>query len=337
MATFADMATLLMAFFVLILSFAEFNQPKFKMVAGSLKNSFGVQRQIPVFEQPKGTTIIDMSFSPSPQPTVVKQMKQETTDTEKREIETKDSQTPTDGDGKGDAGDNDKQSQSDVEAKVEDGRMAMNLSAEGADEAKMQQQMEEVTETLQNLAEQTGQSPAEVMLEQLKQAAQSDQSGTGEAQGDGSAQREAALAEAKLRVALRREVSEGLVTIEQKEDRVLVTVGAGGAFPSGTADLTADARDIMSRLAFSAMNDASRIEVTGHTDDVPLGAGSQFGDNWGLAAARSASVVRELAASNLIEGDRLTAIGKGESEPVADNSTAEGREQNRRIEIEIVY
>ena len=45
MATFADMATLLMAFFVLILSFAEFNVPKFKQISGSLKNAFGVQHK----------------------------------------------------------------------------------------------------------------------------------------------------------------------------------------------------------------------------------------------------------------------------------------------------
>ena len=44
MSTFADMATLLMAFFVLILSFAEFNVPKFKQISGSLKNAFGIQR-----------------------------------------------------------------------------------------------------------------------------------------------------------------------------------------------------------------------------------------------------------------------------------------------------
>ena len=50
MATFADMATLLMAFFVLILSFAEFNVPKFKQISGSLKNAFGVQRVIPVVD-----------------------------------------------------------------------------------------------------------------------------------------------------------------------------------------------------------------------------------------------------------------------------------------------
>ena len=70
MATFADMATLLMAFFVLILSFAEFNVPKFKQISGSLKNAFGVQRIIPIVEQPKGTTVLSLYFSPSPSPSV---------------------------------------------------------------------------------------------------------------------------------------------------------------------------------------------------------------------------------------------------------------------------
>jgi chemotaxis protein MotB len=89
MATFADMATLLMAFFVLILSFAEFNVPKFKQISGSLKNAFGVQRLIPVVEQPKGTTVLSLNFSPSPSPSVTRQMTQQTTNLEKKELEVK--------------------------------------------------------------------------------------------------------------------------------------------------------------------------------------------------------------------------------------------------------
>jgi chemotaxis protein MotB len=64
MATFADMATLLMAFFVLILSFAEFNVPKFKQISGSLKNAFGVQKIVPIVEQPKGHNRIVAEFQP---------------------------------------------------------------------------------------------------------------------------------------------------------------------------------------------------------------------------------------------------------------------------------
>ena len=65
MATFADMATLLMAFFVLILCFANVNVPKFEQVSGSLKVAFGVARVIPRIEIPMGETIISMEFTPT--------------------------------------------------------------------------------------------------------------------------------------------------------------------------------------------------------------------------------------------------------------------------------
>ena len=87
MATFADMATLLMAFFVLILSFAEFNVPKFKQISGSLKNAFGVQKIVPIVEQPKGTTVLSLNFSPTPAKSVTDEKTQQTTDTTKNELE----------------------------------------------------------------------------------------------------------------------------------------------------------------------------------------------------------------------------------------------------------
>ena len=89
MATFADMATLLMAFFVLILSFAEFNVPKFKQISGSLKNAFGIQRVVPVVEQPRGTTVLALNFSPSPDPSVTKNMTQQSTNTEQKNLDLK--------------------------------------------------------------------------------------------------------------------------------------------------------------------------------------------------------------------------------------------------------
>ena len=89
MATFADMATLLMAFFVLILSFAEFNVPKFKQISGSLKNAFGIQRVIPVVEQPRGTTVLALNFSPSPEPSVTNNMTQQSTNTEQKNLDLK--------------------------------------------------------------------------------------------------------------------------------------------------------------------------------------------------------------------------------------------------------
>ena len=89
MATFADMATLLMAFFVLILSFAEFNVPKFKQISGSLREAFGVQKVVPVVEQPKGTTVISLEFSPNPTPSLSTTLRQDTTELQKPELDLK--------------------------------------------------------------------------------------------------------------------------------------------------------------------------------------------------------------------------------------------------------
>jgi chemotaxis protein MotB len=81
MGTFADLMSLLMCFFVLLLSFAEMDALKYKMVVKSLENAFGVQREIAANEIPKGTSIIAQEFSPGePKPTPLKQIKQDTVD-----------------------------------------------------------------------------------------------------------------------------------------------------------------------------------------------------------------------------------------------------------------
>jgi len=81
MGTFADLMSLLMCFFVLLLSFAEMDALKYKMVVKSLENAFGVQREIAANEVPKGTSIIAQEFSPSdPKPTPLKKIRQETVD-----------------------------------------------------------------------------------------------------------------------------------------------------------------------------------------------------------------------------------------------------------------
>jgi chemotaxis protein MotB len=146
----------------------------------------------------------------------------------------------------------------------------------------------------------------------------------------------AAVAKDLLTVALRQELGEGLVEVEQVDGKVRVTIGAGGAFPSGSADLTEAARHIMSRIAFTAMGDSSTIVVAGHTDNVPI-RGGVFRDNWDLAAARAASVVQSIEDTGLVRPGRMQAVSFGETQPVDSNDTSQGRENNRRIEISIEY
>ena len=205
----------------------------------------------------------------------------------------------------------------------------------------------ETLEALNEARERSGASESEVLFGGIEQeleklAAAIDESlpqdgqGQGGSSSDGEEERIASRTTEELTVALKEQIDQGLIEVEQRDGKVFVTVGSGGAFPSGTADLTEEAQRIIDRIALSAMSPDSSIKVTGHTDDVPISNG-QFRDNWDLGAGRAASVVQAIQATGLIAGDRLEAVSKGEMEPVAENTTAAGREKNRRIEIEISY
>jgi len=88
LATFADLMSLLMCFFVLLLSFSEMDALKFKQLAGSMSQAFGVQRDVKTKEIPKGTSIIAKEFTPGkPTPTVLKVMRQHTTDDRKKNLD----------------------------------------------------------------------------------------------------------------------------------------------------------------------------------------------------------------------------------------------------------
>ena len=372
MATFADMATLLMAFFVLILSFAEFNVPKFKQISGSLKEAFGVQKVVPVVEQPKGTTIIALEFSPNPTPSISTTLRQDTTELQKPELDlqTKEDDAP-------DGSEADKQKDSDFEGAGGEGaeqldatelakqlqkaidtgevtvetlgeNVVINFPETQTSAEQMQTMIAQALEALNEARENSGASESEVLfggieaeLEKLAASMDAAQPQSGEGSGGSSAEMQEKVQNAsrtteELTVALREQIDQGLVAIEQREDSVFITVGSGGAFPSGTSDLTDEARRILDRIALASMSPESEITVTGHTDDVPI-SNAQFRDNWDLAAGRAASVVQAIEQTGLIDGDRLSAVSKGEMAPVADNTTAAGREENRRIEIEITY
>ena len=372
MATFADMATLLMAFFVLILSFAEFNVPKFKQISGSLREAFGVQKVVPVVEQPKGTTVISLEFSPNPTPSISTTLRQDTTELQKPELDlkTKEEDAP-EGSGK----DKDKNSDFDgaggegaerldatelakqLKKAIDTGEVTVetlgenvviNFPEEKTSAENLQTMISQALEALSEARQNSGASETEVLfggieaeLLQLASAMESTEAQNSENSGGSSAEelekiQNASRTTEELMVALKEQIDQGLVAVEQREDSVFITVGSGGAFPSGTADLTEEARRILDRIALASMSPQGQITVTGHTDNVPI-SNAQFRDNWDLAAGRAASVVQAIEQTGLIDGDRLSAVSKGEMAPVADNSTMSGREENRRIEIEITY
>ena len=357
MATFADMATLLMAFFVLILSFAEFNVPKFKQISGSLKNAFGVQKIVPIVEQPKGTTVLSLNFSPSPSPSVTQDMTQQTTDVTKPDLDVKQREKDQDG-GESEAAEEvvkaleDAIARGDIEVEVLGENVVVNFTPTEAKDEELPNLLQETLEAIDKAKKATGKAEQEVLFGGLEQklaqlaaaadaAMQSNSAASAEAQAEAEQQKEsnekAEIAEDDLKVALRQEIGQGLVAVDRQEDKVIITVGAGGAFPSGSAELTEAARKIMEEIAGVNEAGSGEITVSGHTDNVPLIFGSQFRDNWDLAAARASSVVQALEDTGKVPAGRMQAVSFGESQPVETNDTARGRATNRRIEIEINY
>ena len=365
MATFADMATLLMAFFVLILSFAEFNVPKFKQISGSLKNAFGIQRVIPVVEQPKGTTVLSLNFSPSPAPSVTNNMKQQTTETEQKNLDLKSEIDEGDS-----AKSNSKEtleakelskeiinevSSEEVKVETVNDKVLVSINTESKSSEEVSKLIQKTIDAVETARENTGATDTDVLIggidkdiksmasasienKSLKdQVNQLESKNSEDEKNTQEKTKKAEFSEDQLRVALKQEIGKGLAEVQREKDRVIVTVGSAGAFNSGSAKLTKQARAIMKKIATVSAKGAGQVNVSGHTDDVPLIFGGQYRDNWDLAAARASSVVQELSKANTIPSEKLKAISFGETKPLEQNDTRQGREKNRRIEIEIKY
>ncbi len=87
MTTFADLMSLMLTFFVLLLSFSELDLKKYKEIAGSMEKAFGVQREIEVKKIPVGTSIVARDFSPGrPTPTPIPEIRQHTTDSNRQTL-----------------------------------------------------------------------------------------------------------------------------------------------------------------------------------------------------------------------------------------------------------
>ena len=365
MATFADMATLLMAFFVHILSFAEFNVPKFKQISGSLKNAFGIQRVIPVVEQPKGTTVLSLNFSPSPAPSVTNNLKQQTSEAEQKNLDLKSEIDEGDS-----AKSNSKEtleakelskeiinevSSEEVKVETVNDKVLVSINTESKSSEEVSKLIQKTIDAVETARENTGATDTDVLIggidkdiksmasasienKSLKdQVNQLESKNFEDEKNTQEKTKKAEFSEDQLRVALKQEIGQGLAEVQREKDRVIVTVGSAGAFNSGSAKLTKQARAIMKKIATVSAKGAGQVNVSGHTDDVPLIFGGQYRDNWDLAAARASSVVQELSKANTIPSEKLKAISFGETKPLEQNDTRQGREKNRRIEIEIKY
>ncbi|WP_440876635.1 flagellar motor protein MotB [Thalassotalea sp. PLHSN55] len=149
MGTFADLMSLLMCFFVLLLSFSEMDVLKFKQIAGSMKFAFGVQNKIEVKDIPKGTSIIAQEFRPGkPEPTPIEVIQQQTIEMTQQMLEFQAGDETSAGG---------RQEQRGTERGGQSQSTADQLSAQAAQKAKEmeeQAQQEQINELVKKIAKQ---------------------------------------------------------------------------------------------------------------------------------------------------------------------------------------
>jgi chemotaxis protein MotB len=137
----------------------------------------------------------------------------------------------------------------------------------------------------------------------------------------------------QLAGSLKRQIAAGQIEISELRGRMTVKLKDKILFPSGSAALSKDGKAALDAVAdaFKSLTDKNVI-VAGYTDNVRVGKKGPWKDNWDLSTARAVSVVRYLQSKD-VPPVMLGAAGFSEFRPVGPNDTAEGRSQNRRIEI----
>jgi len=113
---------------------------------------------------------------------------------------------------------------------------------------------------------------------------------------------------------------------------LVITLNNAIVFNSGSADIKPEYESSLIKIADIIRLVNNHIRVEGHTDNRPINT-STYPSNWELSTARAAGVVRLFIEKGKIAPERVVAVGYGEYKPVADNSTEEGKEKNRRIDI----
>ncbi len=154
-------------------------------------------------------------------------------------------------------------------------------------------------------------------------------------------QQRTSLAQAKddLSKLLQAEVAKGNVTMKQLGDQLTLGLATTLLFDSGESSLKPGGMDVLKRIGGVLKQYPDRsIHVAGHTDNVPIkGAlAKKFPTNQELSQARAESARQALIEGGMA-GDRIDAMGHADSRPIATNSTAEGRQRNRRVEIVVKH
>lgn len=133
---------------------------------------------------------------------------------------------------------------------------------------------------------------------------------------------------------LETEILSNALSVSYDSNKVVVRFSEATTFPSGSEELKDEMFPILEKVEDVLATCEGEIIVSGYTDNLPVNS-SRYRSNWDLSAARAVSVVHQLIFNNKVDANRVSAAGRAETNPLADNDTPENRAKNRRVEISV--
>ena len=145
----------------------------------------------------------------------------------------------------------------------------------------------------------------------------------------------AELAE-KIEQALEEGEIDNMVSLNYTSQYVELTIQGYILFDSGKTEIKEDAIPVIDKVGQILETFAGgTIDIEGHTDNVPMSGGGKYANNDELSAGRALSVFYYLTENTTLDPSKIVHTGRGQYDPIADNTTDEGRARNRRVEIRI--
>jgi chemotaxis protein MotB len=139
----------------------------------------------------------------------------------------------------------------------------------------------------------------------------------------------------ELEQRLSNQVAQHTVAMQMGRDGLIISLREAGFFNSGSADPRPGTLATLRQIGGILGGTPYDVRVEGHTDNVPIHT-PEFDSNWELSSARATRIARIFLSLHAIPAERLSAAGYAEYHPVASNSTAEGRAENRRVDLVIL-
>jgi chemotaxis protein MotB len=279
MGTFADLMSLLMCFFVLLLSFAEMDAMKFKRLAGSMAQAFGVQNKLKVTDVPKGTSVIAQEFSPGrPEPTPITEIYQKTDDLTEMSLEVECAE------------------EYEVEAGAEDSQAGIQRELEVAEQVKqlVQQTEQDAVDVAKALSQQIAKGEVEVETKGRQIIVRIREQGSfGSGRAELASEYIPVLSEVRSVLASK----EGAIAVEGHTDNIPISTAR---FRSNWDLSTARAVSVAHVLLTGAMLEPSRMEVSGFAETRPV-ASNDTGE--GRAKNRRVEIVVRQGFSQQVRND----------------------------------